>query len=78
MLRTTDRPPPPGMWTSTSTTVGTLEANVVDGLIDVGRRADDLEVLLELGADAAEEELMIVDEEDANGVGHGCSAFIDR
>ena len=46
--------------------VGHAFADHLDRGVDVGRRADDVDHLAELGAHAREEELMIVDQEHAS------------
>ena len=66
---TTAAPPPPGMCTSTSTTSGCASPIARTGALDVGRLADDLERLAQLGAHARQEQPVVVDDEHPHGRG---------
>ena len=64
-------PLPPGRCTSSSTTSGRVRATTVDRGVDVRGLADDLQRRVELGLDPRPEHAVVVDEDEADRVGHG-------
>ena len=60
----TARPPPPGRWTSSRTTVGLPLPYQLDGCIHRVGLTDELHMGPDFGADSSTEQIVIVDKED--------------
>ena len=76
--RITSTPPPPGMWTSSRTTSGRSAGDHPHGLLDRAGVAADLDQALELGADAAAEDRVVVDDHDARRGGAHLGSHLHR
>ena len=76
--RMTRAPPPAGHVHVDEDDVGVALADHLDRGVDLRRAPDDDELVAQLGAHAGEEELMVVDEEDARSRGAPVIAALPR